>query len=294
MKNFWKYAWSKRDKWWRRRDIAIAMIGREIIRIQYRVAGRLTALAKGLYPEGGYATRLKKTLNPFIEYEIGRLKLKPAPIDTTMRESYAQCNEDIIVEAFLRARFATMSRSMSSLRYLEIGGNHPIQTSSTYLMYRAWGARGYIIEANAGLAERLRAVRPGDKVVQTAVSDRFDKTVSFHVHELDELSSMSRESILEPKVTGLPGDVVRVETVQNLHINAFFEAYIHEPLDFMSIDIEGMDLPVLKALSPVYRPTVIQVECVEPALLAQLKETLEPRGYRLAAMTEVNVIFALD
>lgn len=291
MNNFLQYAWSKRKKWWVMRDIAAAMVGRQLIRIQYRVAGILAALAKGLAPTHMNTPRLKKASNPFIEFEIGRLRLKPAPIATTMRESYAQCNEDIIVEALLQARFATTGRSMSTARYLEIGGNHPVQTSSTYLLYRAWGARGHIIEANAGLAERLRALRPGDQIVQTAVSNRFDKTVSFHVHELDELSSLSREDIVDPGVVGLQGEIARIETVPNLHINDFFDAYIHDPLDFMSIDIEGLDLPVLQALSPAHRPTVLQVECMDPALLAQLKQTLDPRGYQLVAMTEVNVIF---
>jgi hypothetical protein len=82
--------------------------------------------------------------------------------------------------------------------------------------------------------------------------------------------------------------------VPNLHINDFFDSYIHDPLDFMSIDIEGLDLPVLQALSSAHRPTVLQVECVDPALLTQLRQTLEPRGYRLAAVTEVNVIFIQD
>ena len=294
MNDFLQYAWSKRKKWWVMRDIAASMLGRQLIRIQYRLAGYLASLAKGFAPARANADRLKKTTNPFIEYEIGRLRLKPAPIATTMRESYAQCNEDIIVESFLKARLAAAGRSMHSVSYLEIGGNHPIQTSSTYLLHRAWGARGYIIEANAELAEHLRVIRPGDQIVQTAVSDQFDKTLSFHVHELDELSSLSRESILDPTIAGLQGEIARVETVPNLHINDFFDDYIHEQLDFMSIDIEGLDLRVLKALSPTHRPTVLQVECMDPTLLNQLKMTLEPRGYRLAAMTEVNVIFVQE
>ena len=295
MKKAIRFAWSKRAKWWSRRDVATAMLGRQFVRIQYRVAGLFATLLKGFAPvaTGGHDTtdvgaqRLKKMTNPFIEYEIGRLRLKPAPIATTIRETYAQCNEDIIIEALLRARFAASGRDMSTVRYLEVGGNHPVQTSSTYLLYRAWGGWGYIVEANAGLARRLTSVRPRDVVIHTAVSDKFDDTVSFHVHELDELSSLSAENI----VSGVPGDVSRIETVPNMHINAFFDAYIDSPLDFMSIDIEGLDLPVLQALDPVHRPTVLQVECVAPALLARLKETLEPRGYQLAARTEVNVIF---
>ena len=203
-----------------------------------------------------------KVANPFIEYEIGRLRIKPAPIPTTIRESYSQCNEDIIVEGLLRANLSNSGRQMSTLKYLEIGGNHPVQTSSTYLFYRAWGAQGYIVEANEKLSQRLQRIRPRDQIFQTAVSDSFEKTLSFHVHELDELSSLSRESILDESVTGVIGEVVNVETVPNLHINDFFNDYIHEHLDFMSIDIEGMDVRVLKALSSDHRPTVLQVECL--------------------------------
>jgi hypothetical protein len=296
MSGFLKHAWSKRRSLWRRRDLAVAMLGRQIVRTQYRVSGLLSTLLRPLDPAPADPAqraprRLKLAANPFIESEIGRLRLKPAPIATSIRETYAQCNEDLIVESLLRARLALAGRDMSSVRYLEVGGNHPVQTSSTYLLYRAWGARGTIVEANAGLAERLRAVRPGDDVAQTAVSDKHDPTVSFIVHELDELSSLSADSIRSPEVSGVPGEVARVETVPNLHINAFFDQYIDGPLDFMSIDIEGMDLPVLQALDSKHRPAVLQVECFDPVLLAKLRDTLEPRGYVLAAMTDVNVMF---
>jgi FkbM family methyltransferase len=297
MKGFVKYAWSKRAKLWSKRAVVIRAVGRQVIRAQYRVAGLFAAGARKPRTENrsGNVTAhvdthgLRKAANPFIEYEIGRLKLKPAPIGTTIRETYAQCNEDLIVEALLRAKFIDAARDISTVRYLEVGGNHPVQTSSTYLLYRAWGGQGYIVEANAGLAQRLRSTRPRDVVIQTAVSNKFEETVSFHVHELDELSSLSVENIKH--FDALPGAVSRIETVPNIHINALFDAYIKFPLDFMSIDIEGLDLPVLQALDPAHRPTVLQVECVDLTLLAKLRETLEPRGYRLAAMTEVNVIF---
>jgi hypothetical protein len=128
-------------------------------------------------------------------------------------------------------------------------------------------------------------------IVQTAVSDKFDATLSFHVHELDELSSLSADSIKSFEDTGLIGEVARVETVPNLHINAFFEAYVDVPLDFLAIDIEGLDLAVLRALDPMHRPTVLQVECVDVKLLGELCEALEPRGYQFAVMTDVNIIF---
>lgn len=299
MKNLIKYAWSKRNKLWSKRAEVAKAAGRQTIRLLYRTAGSLADPAEQtpLANAAGSVTThigthiLKKAANPFIEYENGRLGLKPAPISTTIRETYSQCNEDLIVEGLLRAKMTAAGRIMSTVRYLEVGGNHPVQTSSTYLLYRAWGARGCIVEANAGLAQRLRVTRPHDTIIQTAVSDKHDATVSFYVHELDELSTLAADNIRGVESTGLVGDLSRVETVPNLHINAFFEAHITGPLDFMSIDIEGLDLPVLQALDPSHRPTVLQVECVELALLTKLRETLEPRGYQLAAMTDVNVIF---
>ena len=299
MKNFLEYAWSKRAKLWSRRGVAAKAAGRQAIRMQYRIAGFFASLTDQGESVVSDATAtanvdmrvLRRAANPFIEYEVGRLRLKAAPIATTIRETYAQCNEDLIVEALLRAKFAAASRDMSTVRYLEVGGNHPVQTSSTYLLYRAWGAQGFIVEANAELAERLRSSRPRDVVIQTAVSDKLDETVSFYVHELDELSTLSAANVRGVESTGLPGNLARIETVQNMHINAFFDAHINTQLDFMSIDIEGLDLPVLQALDPMHRPTVLQVECYDAVLLTKLKESLEPRGYFLAAMTEFNVIF---
>lgn len=299
MKNFLKFAWSKRAKLWSRKGVAARAAGRQAIRVQYRIAGFFaTSSRQGRnIVSGASATAtvdsraLRRAANPFIEYEVGRLRLKAAPIATTVRETYAQCNEDLVVEALLQAKFTAAGRDISTVRYLEVGGNHPVQTSSTYLLYRAWGARGFIVEANADLAQRLKSTRPRDVVIQTAVSDKFDETVSFHVHELDELSTLSAANVRGVESTGLPGNLARIETVSNMHINAFFDAYIDTQLDFMSIDIEGLDLPVLQALDPAHRPTVLQVECYDAMLLAKLKETLEPRGYFLAAMTEFNVIF---
>jgi hypothetical protein len=84
--NFFRYAWGKRAKWWSKRDVAVAMVGRELIRAQYRLAGLLASLAKALAPAAPVAPDtvpvdaqpLKKAANPFIEYEIGRLRLKSA------------------------------------------------------------------------------------------------------------------------------------------------------------------------------------------------------------------------
>ncbi len=284
---------------WKKSDKLVAFVFRNIIKFQYRISGRIRRWCDRSRQSDSVASKevsekprfVMQSANPFIECEIGRLGLAASLIPTTIRETYAQCNEDIIVESLLVAKCILNGRSVSSIRYLEIGGNHPVQTSSTYLFYRAWGARGFIVEANHILAKRLRSIRSRDTVIECAVSDKADKTISLYVHELDELSSLSAEKVGIFNEFGLRADLSRVDTVANIHINDLFDKYIDTQLDFMSIDIEGLDLAVLQALDSKHRPAILQVECVDQVLLGKLRETLEPRGYRFFGMTAVNVFF---
>ena len=55
-------------------------------------------------------------------------------------------------------------RSFSSICYVEIGGNHPIRNSNTWLLYKA-GCRGVFVEANPELAALLSHVRVRDLVM---------------------------------------------------------------------------------------------------------------------------------
>jgi FkbM family methyltransferase len=269
----------------------------------YRIRGSLgryksealRLLGRGSPDEQNLRPGLLKMANPFIAQELGRRDLRPAPIPTSLRETYAQCNEDIIVESLLRARFRGTGRQLSSVRYLEIGGNHPVQTSSTYLFYRGWGAKGWLVEADPSLAARLRAVRARDQVIDVAVSDKEDPTLSFFVHERNELSSLSKENIAEFSRWGGTEKIAREMKVPNLHVNKLFDRYIDEPLDFMSIDIEGLDAAVLRALRPEIKPTVLQAEWTgDDATLDEFLAILRPRGYALAGLTDVNAIFVAD
>ena len=290
MRRFVHFLITRRGRFWAKRHVILETVMRFYFRIQYRSAGFAARFFSPLAPMAN-SPSLKKMTNPFIEYYLGRLALKPAPINTLLRETYAQCSEDIIVEGLLRAECQLSQRSMSSIRYLEIGGNHPVQTSSTYLFSRAWGAKGYIVEANARLAERLSRYRPDDQIFQLAVSDSYDEWVTFHEHELDELSSLSSESILTEAETGILGEVKSSYMVQNLHINDFIRKHINEPIDYLSIDIEGLDIVVLTALTPDFQPLIIQAECYSDETLRSLLNILTPRGYVLVAITDVNSIF---
>jgi len=227
--------------------------------------------------------------NPFISNECNLFSINKAPIATNIYETYAQCNEDIIIESLLRAQMRRAGRSMESIRYIEIGANHPFQTSSTYLLYKLYGATGVLVEANPTLAETLAKSRPNDVVVNCAVTVSHDSHVEFHVHEKDELSSISTDHIA--LFQGLGGTEKIVDTIrcENKHINDFMKQHYGPYCDYLSVDVEGLDIALLSEMDTVFQPTIIQ--CEHEGNFDAFVSILKPRGYSFLAQTDVNAIF---
>ena len=230
--------------------------------------------------------------NAFIRGECERNGVAPAALDTHICETYAQRNEDLIVESLLIPLLRRLGRPLSSIFYFEIGANHPFQTSNTYLFYRKHGARGVLVEANHKLVQQLKAARPEDQVVEVAVSGRHDATITFHQCGISELSGLNEAHI---RSFGRNAPIEQV-TVTNLHINGLLERYADRQIDYLSIDVEGVDIELLEAMNfNKHRPYLIQCEPSEyfqPGASDKITAMLEARGYVLLARTEINLIFA--
>ncbi len=230
--------------------------------------------------------------NEFIRSECQRTGVAPAALNTFISETYAQQNEDLIVEALLMPVLRRLGRPPASIFYFEIGANHPFQTSNTYLFYRKHGAKGVLVEANHILALQLKASRPEDEVVEAAVSARHDETITFHQCDISELSGLNEAHIHS---FGKNAPVHQV-TVANLHINGLLERYASRQIDYLSIDVEGVDFEVLGALDfNRFRPYLIQCEPSEhfiPGASDKLAALMEAKGYFLVARTDINLIFA--
>jgi FkbM family methyltransferase len=227
--------------------------------------------------------------NPFIGHECSRFEIDKAPINTNIYETYAQCNEDLIIEAVLRAQTQRSGRGMDSVRYIEIGANHPIQTSSTYLLYKVYGASGILVEPIPRLAETLKKIRPNDTIVNCAITTSDAETVTFHIHEKNELSSVSPENIARFANYGGVEKILETITCKNMHINEFLRTYGSGRIDYMSVDIEGLDIDVIMAMDSVFQPTIMQIE--HNGRIDLLSGIMRGKGYGLLGMTDVNVIY---
>lgn len=243
-------------------------------------------------------------LNPFVQNFLAKnkkwKKMRPK-IPALLAEQYAQSGEDLIVESLLfrLIYFHTLNHknsfSLEGVTYLEIGANHPVSTSSTYLFYKK-GARGILVEPNPELAKMLRSTRPSDRVLGVACVDDDSTNVTLHVSEASELSSMIMASPMRWSRQFKIDDSILVPAINiNDLAELFWTEFAKDNHTFLSIDCEGMDLRIVSKLDLQKFPfDIIQIEPGEPLVpknLQAIEASICSRGYALMALTEVNAIF---
>lgn len=219
----------------------------------------------------------------------------PMPdIEVPLREQYGQLSEDVIVDSLLTAWAERTGTDLKDHRYLEIGANHPFGTSSSYLLHRLHGMTGVLVEANADLLDALALARPADEVVSCAVTANDASEVEFFISNLSELSSLSREFVEEWQ-DGAAG-LAEIRKVPAMRVNALLEHYFaDQPPVFFSIDVEGMDMDILRDMDwRRWRPVVVQTEPSDHFVADQSKSIIRfmhDEGYTLVARTSINLIF---
>lgn len=205
--------------------------------------------------------------------------------------SFAQQGEDLVMKNML---------DMAGLvkpTYLDIGAHHPIRDNNTFLFYTQ-GARGVLIEPNPKYAALLREVRPGDKVVEAGIGVAGAAEADYYVIDGDgQLNTFSKEQA--DKLTKLGRKIEKVIKRELLDINKVIdESFAHAAPDLLSIDVEGLDLAILKTLDFArFKPHVICVETSEigsGTVDEDILRFLEKKGYAARGGSFPNTIFLDD
>jgi FkbM family methyltransferase len=233
-------------------------------------------------------------LNQFIVAESDRLGIAQNLIETRIPETYSQAGEDIIVQGLLFALLPRLA-PVQRIYYLDIGANHPIQTSNTYLLYKALNAQGVLFDADPELIPSLQKVRSRDTVVCTAVSASSNATVTLNVSNARELSSLDINHVRAFAGMGEVARIVKQVNVPNLHIGDLLAKYGQQSIQYLSIDVEGEDLSIMKAIDfDRYRPWILSCEPsaqVYPENPQLMYQVMAQAGYCLVANTGINMIF---
>jgi FkbM family methyltransferase len=204
--------------------------------------------------------------------------------------SYSQAGEDAVL------RFLFTDKDMQRISYLDIGTNVPDSGNNTYLFSRN-GSRGVCVEADRTLVPKIAKLRPGDKILNMGVSTAGDDAADFYIFDASGMNTFDKDEASKRAASGkyTLTDTVKVELVDiNSLVRTNFERYP----DLLSIDIEGLDLDVLKTLD--FESFPIPVVCVETCLYSEnhvrpknaaIATFMRSKGYEVYADTYINTIF---
>ena len=241
---------------------------------------------------------MNKIINPFVYDYIVHYGVPNPTIPSWVHETYSQGYEDIIICGELEAyQLRNQVRlNHTNLTYIEVGANHPIATSSTFLLSKKFQVGGLLVEPNPKLAETLREFRVNDQIIEAAVVIGDEKEVDFFLCEDNEISSVDKKFVEEwAGITQSYPGVKEKITVKTVNINDLLKLTSDKEVVVLSIDVEGLDLPILKNINlSSYRPYLIIIEPSEgylPGNTQSMIEYMNENNYELLSANFVNLIF---
>ncbi len=198
------------------------------------------------------------------------------------RESFSQYGEDLE----LRRRFGTRQGI-----YIEIGANHPIRLSNTYLLYRM-GWRGMIVEPVQSLYAKHKRLRPRDIHINAA-ANAVEGEVTFYELVPSVLSTCDSDEA-EKAVSGGTARLLRKYPVSVTTVAALYRTHLApNPVLVLSVDTEGHDLSVLKGIDwDSMRPEVVICEGNGDVRRSEIIEFLAGRGYECFKQMGCNLMFS--
>ncbi|SMB23860.1 Methyltransferase FkbM family [Sterolibacterium denitrificans] len=209
--------------------------------------------------------------------------------ETEGRRAYSQCGEDLIVRNIFDAL------KIPAPSYLDIGAHHPYRLSNTYLFYST-GSHGVNIEPDPELYEHFHKARPRDTNLNIGIGERSDM-LRFFVMNPRALNTFSPDEAEKLVKEGFR--IEREQEIQVLPVNSILEEYFCEAApDFVSIDVEGLDLQVLQGFDFTrWRPKVFCVETITYSSqragkkIPEIAELLHGNDYFSYADTWINTLF---
>ncbi|MDE5582112.1 MAG: FkbM family methyltransferase [Ruminococcus sp.] len=209
--------------------------------------------------------------------------------------SYSQSGEDNIIRYIL----STLRRNIRDITYLDLGANHAVHLSNTYGFYSE-GARGILLEANPELARELAEQRPEDIVINKCLTEKPCGNTDFYILNGDGLSSSDLNAVMGFIKENPELKIEKTVSVESVTINEITEKYFPEKApDIMNIDIEGMELAIMKMTDfEKFRPLIIICEMIgyKNGLTVgeknqEIIDIMEKNGYTEFAFTGINSIF---
>lgn len=220
-------------------------------------------------------------------------QLTPTRKPPYYKVSYSQAGEDILIDYIFKAR------KIANPSYLDIGAHHPKMFSNTALFYSR-GSRGINIEPDPILFQAFEKDRKKDINLNIGIANQAS-VLDFYQFNAATLNTFSKEEAERMQVEeGIELQNVIKIPVDTLN-NVLKKNYGGKIPDFISLDVEGLDLAILKSIDfNQHRPKVICVETISYSTVGRGVKSNEiidfvcSKGYINYADTNINTIFVRE
>jgi len=199
---------------------------------------------------------------------------------------FSQAGEDAILQALFHKKLNKKEKGF----YVDVGAYHPYKHSNTYLFYLN-GWNGINVDACPGSMDLFKKLRPKDLNLEIGISDKKGELTYYFIDKDSTMNSFSKENLINigmyKNVTKeIPIGVKSLEDILESQSNNF------NHIDFLSIDVEGLDFEVINSNNWIkYKPDVIVIElnCIEINDIIENKTArfLRNLGYRIVAKNVV-------
>jgi FkbM family methyltransferase len=195
---------------------------------------------------------IKNKLNAAFLVLFGRSYFYPANQYSYHNLSFSQEGEDAILMRLFQERDYGF--------YVDIGAHHPQRFSNTYRFYlRGW--RGINIDPRPGCKELFDKIRPNDINLQLGVA-LTDSSMQYYQFHEPALNTFDKELMIE-YIKSYP--LVQTTFLPVKPLKSILSEYMlpGQDIDFMSIDVEGLDEEVLRSNDwSQFRPKYVLVEAL--------------------------------
>jgi FkbM family methyltransferase len=208
-------------------------------------------------------------------------------LDPFVNLSYSQDGEDMVLRRLLEGRRQGF--------YVDVGAHDPCRFSNTCYFHRQ-GWRGINIDPNPDAIRAFDLERVSDINICVGVSD-YPGELSFHFFNEPALNTFD-ESLAQERAN-LPGyRLLETRSVRVRRLDDLLGEYLPrgQRIDFLSVDVEGMDLAVLRSNDWArFRPGVLLVEAHQRTVSGTQTEPVNlfvtEVGYQLIAKTLNTLIY---
>jgi FkbM family methyltransferase len=209
--------------------------------------------------------------------------------------SFSQAGEDQVIRYLFQCLF------IEKPTYLDIGTNHPFIGNNTFLFYSR-GSTGVCIEPDPNLYNLIKKHRKRDVILNAGIGPGTARQAKLYMfpdpysgwNTFSEEEATSRESETGIRIRG-------IQEISLVNINEVMAQYFKPWPNLVSIDVEGMDLDIIRSIDfDYYRPEVICAETITFSMqrkeekLTDIANFLATKGYFEFGDTHINTVFCRE